>query len=184
MMNARIFSEAFNRLIEPIKNRLMLMINRATVDIVDDSGSIQSQQVKVLAGETKSKVPSVHQFGFSSNPPPGSDAIMISVNGNRENSVIIGHENREFRFTNLEEGDSIQYNKEGKFVHVKGKNVEMLLEKLIINNDDHELVDKLSEYMDRVNNGYILTAIGPQPWVVSTKTLLDATKDDFDTFKD
>lgn len=182
-MNPRSFLEWFNRAIEPFKNRLMLMVNRAVITSTNDSKAIQTVQVKVLAGETKKEVPCIQHFGFSSHAPASSDAIMISVNGNRENSAIIGSENREFRFKSLDEGDAVIYNKGGKFVHVKGENVEMLLDKLIINNSSHEMVSVLSEFMQGVIDGLNETAIGPMPLTPATIAALTLIKDKLDTFK-
>lgn len=184
MMNGRIFMEWFNRAVEPYKNRIMLMLNKAVTNSVNDSQGLQTQQLEVLAGEVKRKVPVVQHYGFSSSPPTGADVVMGCINGNRENSVILGTEHRDFRFKGLAEGDSVVYNKNGKFIHLNGDDIRVLLSKLVINNDSHELIAVVSEYMERVNNGLVLTALGPMPWAPATKTLLEETKTKFDTFKE
>ena len=182
-MDARSFIEGFNRLIEPIKNRVMLMVNRGVVTSTDDSQKLQTMQVKVLAGETKKAVPSVQHFGFSSHTPAGSDVVMLCTNGNRENSVIIGTESRQYRYINLAEGDSIHYNKNGKFIHIKGDDIDMNLNKLSIRNDSNELVAVLSDFMQEVLDGETITALGPSPLTPATKVKIEAVKAKLDSFK-
>lgn len=183
MMNARTFMEWFNRAIEPIKNRLMLMVSRGVSNSVDDGSGIQTMQLTGLAGETKRKVPSIQHYGFSSHPPPGADLVMLSVNGNRENAVVVGTEHRDFRFTALAEGDAIIYNKNGKFIHLIGDDVDALLSKLSIRNDQHELVAVLSEFMQEVIDSQNETALGPLPLTPATIAKMQLVKDKLDTFK-
>lgn len=176
--------EAFNRFIEPIKSRLMLMVNRGVSESVDDTTKIQTIKSRLLKGEVKNKIPSIQQFGYSSNPPKGSDLVILSINGNRENSVVIGSEHRDYRYLDLAEGDCVVYNKNGKFIHLNGGDVRVNLDKLVIENENHELIAVLHEWMEAVRDGLVITALGPQPWSAGTVTSLQAVIDKLETFKE
>lgn len=182
-MNIDSLIKFFNKAIAPLKRKVQLMIGRSVLTAISDSPNIQLCNVNLLADETKDQVEVFNHFGFSSNPPPGSEGIMLSIGGNREHGVIVAHEHRDHRYKDLPSGDSILYNKNGKYIWIKGNDIEMLLSKIKIENDSHEAITVISDFMDKVINGYVFTAIGPQQWMPDTKALLQAEKDKFDTFK-
>ncbi len=173
----------FNKAISPLKRKVLLMIGRGVMLAVTDSEKIQLVQLSLLEGETKDKVESFAHFGFTSNPPIGSDCIMLSVGGNREHGIIIGTEHRDFRLKDLASGDSAIYNKNNKYIWLKGDDIEIALSKLKIENDSNELMAVLSEWMEKVISGKVVTAIGPQPWTPDTLAQLDAVKVKMDSFK-
>ena len=182
-MSARTFLEWFTRAVEPLKNRVILMVSKGTSTAVNDSQGLQTHQVKGLAGEVKRKVPAVMHYGFNSRVPSGADVVMLSVGGNRENAVIVGTEHRDFRLKDLDEGDCILYNKNGKFIHLVGDDVDTFLSKLSIRNDSEELVTVLSDFMQEVIDQLNITAIGPQPLTGATIAKMQAVKTRLDTFK-
>lgn len=168
---------------EPLRRKVVLMVGHGIVESTNDSGDIQLIQGSLLKGETNSKIRKMHQYGFSSNAPAGSEFILVSVAGNREAGVAIASENRATRIKNLSPGDSIIYNADGTFIHMKGANIEAKLSKIKIENDSYEMIAVMSEFMDKVINGLVFTAIGPQPWIPATKTELLAIKAKLDSFK-
>lgn len=170
--------------IRPIKNKILLSIGRGILLAAKDDKEIQQVQLTLLADEVKDQVESMAHFGFSSNPPKGSDLVMLSVGGNRDHGIVVASEHRESRFKNLAEGDTVLYNKNGKYIHIKGDNIEALVSKLKIENDSHELITVLSELTQELIDGLTITAIGPQPWTADTKAKLQAVKDKLDTFKE
>lgn len=175
--------KAVKDIVKPLQNKVLLLVGRGILMAVDDSKNIQQIQITLLADEVKDQVESFSHFGFTSNPPSGSDCIMLSVAGSRDHGVVIATENRELRLKGLASGDSAQYNKNGKYIWLEGNNGKMLMEKLSITNTNHEMVAVLSEFMDEVIKGLTITAIGPQPWEPGTKTKLEAVKAKLDTFK-
>ena len=167
----------------PIKRKVLLTIGRGILLAVNDGKDIQQIQGSFFAGETKDQVESFNNYGFTSNPPSGTECIMVSVGGNREHGVIIATENRSLRLKGLPSGASAQYNNNGKYIKLIEDNAEILIEKLKITNSSHELVAVLSEWMDKVMAGKVITAIGPQPFDPGTITALTAVKAKLDTFK-
>ena len=174
----------FNQMIRPLKRSVLLMIGRGVLTALDSSKDIQLASVNLLADESKDKTEFFQHFGFTSRPPSGSDAIFLSLGGNRDHGVIIGSESRAHRLKDLDQGDCALYNVNGKHIWLKGDNIEMKLAKLVINNDSHELVAVLHEYFEAVRDGLTVTAIGPQPWDAGTIANLQAVIDKLETFKE
>lgn len=175
----------FNRAIAPLKRRVMLMVGRAIITAIDDSKDIQQLQLKIYADEVKDEVEHFQEFGFRSHPPIGSEAIIFALGGNREHGVVIGTEHRPSHagIPVLDEGDCVVYNKNGKYIHIVGDNIDVFLDKLSIRNDNEEMVKTLSDFMQEVIDSLNITAIGPQPLTPETRELLQDVKDRFDTFK-
>ncbi|MCY0854347.1 phage baseplate assembly protein [Cupriavidus sp. D39] len=57
---------------------------------VNDAGGVQMMQVKLNAEETRDNTPRVPEFGLASNPPVGSDAIVVFLGGDRSQGVVLG----------------------------------------------------------------------------------------------
>src|SRR4030042_908352 len=104
------------RIVAPIKTRIKMMISRAIVNLVDDSKAIQLVQISLLKDETKSGVERIQQFGFSSNPKKGAEAVVVFVNGNRDHALVIAVDYSRYRIKNLPEGASVQYDWDGNYI--------------------------------------------------------------------
>lgn len=83
------------------------------VNFVNDSLKQQNLQVSLLADETADDVERFQDYGHTSVPPAGSEAIVLSVGGVRQHLVAIAVDNRSVRLGNLKEGDSALYHLEG-----------------------------------------------------------------------
>lgn len=115
--------------------RVLLVIGRGRVCLVDDSRPAQTMQVQLGADEIKNDVPRVAEYGFASNPPGGTDAIVIFIAGERTNGVVVATNNQTFRLRNLETGEVAIHDDKGRFVllsaggiHVQGKDDPILVE--------------------------------------------------------
>nr|GAT43694.1 predicted protein [Mycena chlorophos] len=84
----------------------------------NDSGTIQTLQVVLGPFETQDVAKRLAEFGFTSNPPVGSDVLMAFVCGNRDNGVIVATGHQASRPTGLEPGESMQYDVTGKYVYL------------------------------------------------------------------
>ena len=111
-----------SKTIAPLKRKILLSVAHGIIEATKDDGDLQFIQATYLEGETKNDVRKMHHFGFSSHAPKGSECIAVSVAGNREASVVIATENREFRFKNLGEGEVAIYSKDGDYIHLKDGN--------------------------------------------------------------
>lgn len=122
-----------NRLLAPIKRRLQLMVDRAVLRIVTDSTQRQQLQIQTLAGETDSDVERWQNYGHTSVPPAGSEALTLALGGNRSNLVVICAEDKAVRLKDLKPGDSALYHLDGHFFKLTtGKKGELIADELEI----------------------------------------------------
>ncbi|WP_333501851.1 phage baseplate assembly protein V [Kluyvera genomosp. 2] len=122
----------FGRTLNQLARRLRLIVDRAVVRIVTDSLGRQNLQVQSLADATNDDVERFQQYGFTSVPPAGSEAIILAVGGRRESLVAIAVEDKRCRPKGLEEGDVCLYHQDGQsmiilkaggIIDVRGKRV-------------------------------------------------------------
>ena len=102
----------FDRLIGPLRRRVLLMIGRAVVRVVDDSLKLQAVQVEGLSGEVLDGIERWQQYGFTSVPHPGAEAIIAALGGQRQHSVVLAVEDRRYRVMGLEQGEVCIYTDE------------------------------------------------------------------------
>lgn len=118
--------DAINKLTEDMRSKVRLMVGRAILAAVNDAGAIQTAQAKCLADETHDDAERVQEYGFTSVPLAGAEAVMVFPGGNRDHGLIIATDDRRYRKNGLaagevalytDEGDSIVFNR-GRIVRV------------------------------------------------------------------
>jgi phage baseplate assembly protein V len=105
--------------------RIMMTVMRGKITLVDDTGVIQIHQVDLgpmgpngsLGIRDKTK--SLFHFGFTSNPPAKTDAVLLFVGGDRANGLVIGHNHQQYRLKNLGSGDAAMYDQRGAYAWFK-----------------------------------------------------------------
>lgn len=107
-----------DRLLGPLKRRIMLMIGRAVVELVNDGVKLQGLQISLLEGEVRANVERFQNYGITSHPLPGAEAIAASVMGNRDHCVVIAVDDRRYRLQGLEAGEVALYDDLGQKVHL------------------------------------------------------------------
>lgn len=108
-----------SRLLQPMKDKLALMVSRVVIRLVDDTGAFQRVQVDGLEGETLDKLEVITSWGFASNPPDGSEGVMVAAGGVRSHGLIISIGNREFRLKGLKKGEAALHDDQGQVVWLK-----------------------------------------------------------------
>lgn len=111
--------EALRRLMLPLQQRVMLMVSRAVVLLAKDTGALQSLQVSLLADEVRNDVERFQNYGFTSHPHPGAEAVAISVGGSRDHVLVIAVDDRRYRLASLVEGEVAIYTDEGDSIVIK-----------------------------------------------------------------
>jgi len=111
--------EALRRMMEPLERRLRAMAMRATVTLVDDSTDLQEIQVERLEGEVLDGCERVGQYGLASNPPVGTQAVVIQIGSNADHQVVIGVDDAS-RPHPLESGQTVVYDDAGTQVRLLG----------------------------------------------------------------
>ncbi len=106
------------RVMAPLKRRVLLMIRRGVLKLVDDGSGLQHVQLVAFEGETLDQVERFQEYGFTSVPHPGAEAVLAAVSGARAHSLVVGVEDRRFRLTGLAGGDVAIYDDRGQKMHL------------------------------------------------------------------
>lgn len=127
--------EQLERLLQPIRNRIRLMVARALITAVKDQDGGITLTLDLLAGETRDGLELVQQYGMSSSPLPGSQAVTLFLGGSRDSGVVIATKGMtpETVFS-LKPGEVALHTAEGDSVHLRaGRVVAITTETLEIN---------------------------------------------------
>lgn len=111
--------DVIQKLIEPVKRRVMLLAGRAIISAVDDSNFLKIVQLQLLSGETRDNIPVIQSYGFTAVPLPGAEAFAIFPGGNRNSGIVVGTEDRRYRIKNLAGGEVALYDNQGNQVYLK-----------------------------------------------------------------
>ena len=104
-------SLGLDRLLLPIKRKIFLLIGKAILEAVDDSGKTQLLKFTCLKNETLDEVEKISDFGLTSHPPPSDTmkTIVLFPNGNRDLGIAIACQDEELRPKDMDEGETIVY---------------------------------------------------------------------------
>jgi bacteriophage Mu gp45 protein len=106
---------------------------RGKVARVQAGSGVQKIQVEGLDGETVQDLEHAENFGFTSNPPAGSDCVVVPLGGKTSHGIIVTTTNGAYRITGLSDGETAVYNADGaKMVLKKGRVIEIDCDKLNI----------------------------------------------------
>lgn len=109
---------AINRMLSPIKRRLQYIATRAVVHLVDPDLLMQELQVEGLADEVLDGIEHAEPYGYTSNPHPGAEAILLSLGGRRGHTVCVIAADRRYRLKGLASGEVALYDDIGHQVHL------------------------------------------------------------------
>jgi len=99
----------FARLLAPLRRKIVLSIGRAVIAAIDDTTVLQTLQLRGLKDEVLDARERLQEYGFTSRPHPGADAIMVALGGNRTNTVVVAVDDRRYRLKLTDEGDVALY---------------------------------------------------------------------------
>lgn len=103
-------------MVSTMLRRLGMLAARAIVRRVDDSVARQRLQVEVFKDELCDRVEHLQNYGYTSCPHEGAEAIVLSPNGRREQSVVIVVDDRRYRLKGLKAGEVALYDDLGNRV--------------------------------------------------------------------
>jgi phage baseplate assembly protein V len=123
-------ASVIEKMLRPIKNRIMMLIGRALIVAIDDSKKTQLLQLNLLHDETATDVERFEDYGKASYPLVGSQAATIFQNGNRHHGIVICVHDRRYRPDYLSSGEVAIYSHEDKDadhrIHLKaGREIEI-----------------------------------------------------------
>ena len=117
---------ALNQMMAPALRRVALMVGRAILELVDDGAPLQTLQLSLLSDEVRANVERVQEYGFTSHPQNGAEAVAVAVAGSRDHLVVIAVDDRRYRLRGLAQGEVAIYTDEGdKIVLKRGGIIEM-----------------------------------------------------------
>lgn len=108
-----------------LENRLRGMISRAVLRLVNDAAKAQELQLDLLADESADGVERLQNYGFSSHPHPGAEALVACAGGLRSHMIALVVEDRRFRITGLEAGEVAIYDDLGNVVKLGRDRIEI-----------------------------------------------------------
>ncbi|TCK36732.1 phage baseplate assembly protein V [Paraburkholderia sp. BL8N3] len=104
--------------LERLFRRVQMLFGRGRVTYVNDSGSVQSMQVKMSEWETLDNRIRLAEFGFTSNPPIGSDVLALHISGDRGSGAVFATNHQPSRPKGLAAGESMVYSQDGKSIYI------------------------------------------------------------------
>lgn len=112
-------AQAVHLLTAPLRRRVMLLVGRAIVRLSNDAGGLQTCQLGLLAHETREGVERLQEYGFTSRPHDGAEAVAVFVGGNRDHGLVIAIDDRRYRLRELEQGEVALYDDLGQVVRLR-----------------------------------------------------------------
>ncbi|ALS63667.1 phage baseplate assembly protein V [Pandoraea apista] len=104
--------------VQRVVRRALTAFARALISAVNDSGGVQVVQIALSSTEVRDGSPRIAEFGFSSNPPDGSDGVVAFLGGDRSKGIVIGTCHQASRPRDLSPGESILHSQDGKSVYL------------------------------------------------------------------
>jgi phage baseplate assembly protein V len=111
--------DALNRLLAPLRRRVDNMVARAVLRLARDDAALQVVQLGIQLGEVRDRCERFQEYGFTSVPLPGAEAVVAFVGGYRDHPLVIAIDDRRHRKMGLAAGEVALYTDEGDFVHLK-----------------------------------------------------------------
>lgn len=98
---------------------------RGFVSLVKDAAETQELQVGVLDGEVQDGVERMQQYGFTSVPLAGMEAILAAVGGMRSHTICLMVNDAQYRLK-LEAGDVAIYDHRGQAVKLTADGITLI----------------------------------------------------------
>lgn len=124
--------DGLERLIAPLRHKIATLILKGVLETLKEDTDLQVAQVFV-DGEPYDGLERIQQYGFTSVPEEGAETVILSVNGNKNQSFIIAIDDHRYRLKGLAEGSVALYTNSTNFVLLKpdgkieihGNNIEL-----------------------------------------------------------
>lgn len=99
--------------VRSLARRVRLLFSRAVVRSVDNAAALQTVQLALLADEVRGGVERFEDYGITSHPLPGAEAVVAAVGGSRDHLVAVAVADRRYRPTDLAPGEVALYTHDG-----------------------------------------------------------------------
>jgi phage baseplate assembly protein V len=127
-------ARSISKLTAPISRRVRLLARRAVVRLVYDDPKMQELQLAVFSGEVRDHVERWENYGFTSHPLPGAEAVVLSLGGSTDHGAVVAVGDRRYRITSQQPGEVTIYTDEGDTIRLRrGRVVEVNTDTMRIN---------------------------------------------------
>lgn len=109
---SEIMKRYVDRELAPVRRRLRSMANRAQVTGVVESLQRQNLQLQIENDEAVDDIERFQNYGMTSYPPVGSEAVVMALKGSLDQRVAVAVEKKDLR-PKGEQNDVIVYHAEG-----------------------------------------------------------------------
>lgn len=117
---------SWEKLLAPLRVRIANLVSRGLVSLVNDETKLQELQLALLDEETREAVERFQQYGFTSVPQKGAEAVVLFVGGRRDHGLVLAVDDRRYRLKGLEGGEVALYTDEGDSIVLRrGGTVEV-----------------------------------------------------------
>lgn len=145
--------QQLNRWINPWRRRILLMVGKAIILAVKDTDNLQVVKLQLMADEeTPPSVERLAEYGFKSVPPVDSEAIAVSIGGDRANMIVIATDNSASRPKNWESGESGLWNDQGLLIRLR-KNKKLGIKTLTFDTNFENFMNLFLNHKHLGNNG-------------------------------
>lgn len=125
-------TRSINRLLEPLRRRLRMVVQRAVVEYVHSQNGRPFVQVVSTGGEP-CDAELMQPFGLASQPVAGAGAVVLNLNGDRSHAVAINVGDNRYR-VEVSAGEVALYNQDGAKIHLKaGRIIDIDADQVNIN---------------------------------------------------
>ncbi len=100
---------ALNRILAPLKQRIMLLIGRGLIQAVRQGEGLPELAAELLRGEDRDNLVLMQDFGLASLPPAGGECVAVFPGGDRSLGLVVASDDRTRRPRDLAEGDCALY---------------------------------------------------------------------------
>lgn len=98
---------------------------RGVLTLTASDSGVQFVQADGLAGESLQDMELFQHYGFTSNPQPGTMAVVLPIGGKTSHGIVIATEHGSYRLKSLKPGEVALYTDEGaKVVLKRGRVIE------------------------------------------------------------
>lgn len=91
---------------------------RGVITLVKAAGAVQIVQADGISGELVQDIELFQHYGYTSNPPRGTMAVIVPVGGKTSHGIVIATEHGIFRLKNLAPGETALYDDQGQKIHI------------------------------------------------------------------
>ena len=108
--------------VQKLARQVWLILTRGLLHSVDDNHGIQEMSVTMLSGETRKRAERIQDYGLTSVPFEGAEAVIGHLSGTRDHPVVLRADDRRHRPQGLEDGEVELYTDEKSKVHLQRGN--------------------------------------------------------------